>query len=94
MFVQLISERIDLFLGNVYRSIHLVAIVTESEILTQSFRLFVTPWIISCRAPLSVEFSRQEDWSGLLFPSPGDLPSSGIEPGSSAFQGDFSLSDG
>ena len=39
-------------------------------------------------APLSVEFSRQEYWSGLPFPSPGDLPSSGMEPWSPALQAD------
>ena len=38
-------------------------------------------------APLSMEFSRQDDWSGLPFPSPGDLPNPGIEPGSPALQG-------
>ena len=50
----------------------------------------VTPWTIACQAPLSMEFSRQEYWSGLLFPSPGeDLPDSGIKPGSPALQADF-----
>ena len=42
--------------------------------------LFVTPWTIAYQAPLSMEFSRQECWSGLPFPSPGDLPNPGIEP--------------
>ena len=41
---------------------------------------FVTPWTIACQAPLSMGFSRQEYWSGLPFPSPGDLPDSGIKP--------------
>ena len=40
------------------------------------------------QAPLSMGFSRQEYWSGLPFPSPGDLPNPGIEPGSSASQAD------
>ena len=40
----------------------------------------------ACQPPLSMEFSRQEYWSGLLFPSPGDLPDPGIEPGSPALQ--------
>ena len=40
------------------------------------------------QAPPSMEFSRQEHWSGLLFPSPGDLPHPGIEPGSPALQAD------
>ena len=41
---------------------------------------FVTPWIISCQAPLSMGFSRQEYWSGLPCPPPGDLPDPGIKP--------------
>ena len=51
-------------------------------------RLFATPWTISCQAPLSVEFSRQEYWSGLPFPSAGDLPDPGTEPASPALQVD------
>ena len=39
----------------------------------------VTPWTVSHQAPLSMGFSRQEYWSGLPFPSPGDLPNPGIE---------------
>ena len=50
--------------------------------------LFATPWIVACQAPLSMEFSRQEYWSGLPFPSPGDLLNSGIETGSPALQAD------
>ena len=50
--------------------------------------LFVTPWTVAYQAPLSMEFSRQEYWSGLPFPSPGDLPNPGIEPGSPALQAD------
>ena len=45
-------------------------------------RLFVTPWTVARQAPLSMEFSRQEDWSELPFPSPGDLPNAGIKPAS------------
>ena len=44
--------------------------------------LFVTPWTVALQAPLSMGFSRQEYLSGLPFPSPGDLPDSGIEPAS------------
>ena len=40
----------------------------------------VIPWTVALQAPLSMEFSRQEYWSGLPFPSPGDLPDRGIEP--------------
>ena len=49
-------------------------------------RLFATPWTVSYQAPPSVGFSRQEYWSGMPFPSPGHLPSPGIEPRSPALQ--------
>ena len=49
-------------------------------------QLFVAPWTIACQAPLSMEFSRQEYWSGLPFPSPGGIPNSGTEAGSPALQ--------
>ena len=55
-------------------------------------QLFVTPWTVVHRALLSMEFSRQEYWSGLLFPSPGNLPDPGIKPtslGSLALAGRF-----
>ena len=51
-------------------------------------RLFVTPWTVAYEAPPSMGFSRQECWSGLPFPSPGDLPNPGIEPGSPALRAD------
>ena len=44
--------------------------------------LFAIPWTVACQAPLSVGFSRQEYWSGLPCPPPGDLPNPGIKPGS------------
>ena len=47
-------------------------------------RLFATPWTVAYQASPSMGFSRQEYWSGLPFPSPGDLPHPGIEPGSPA----------
>ena len=43
-------------------------------------QLFVIPWTVAHQAPLSMEFPRQEYWSGLPFPPPGDLPDPGIEP--------------
>ena len=49
-------------------------------------RLFATPSTVAHQAPQSLEFSRQEYWSGLLFPSAGDLPDPGIEPGSPTLQ--------
>ena len=43
-------------------------------------QLFVTPWTVACQAPMSMKFSRQKYWSGLPYPSLGDLPHTGIEP--------------
>ena len=50
---------------------------------------FETPWTVAHQAPLSMGFFRQEYWSGLLFPSPGELPGPGIEPTSPALAGGF-----
>ena len=47
----------------------------------QLFRLSVAPWTVTHQSPLSLAFSRQEYWSGLPFPFPGDLPNPGIKPG-------------
>ena len=52
-------------------------------------QLFVTPLAVACEAPLSAEFLRQECWTGLPFPSRGDLSDPGIESGSPALQADF-----
>ena len=52
-------------------------------------RLFATPWTVAYQAPPSMGFSRQECWSGLPFPSPGDLPDPEIESMSSALAGGF-----
>ena len=56
-------------------------------LVTQSCGLFVTPWTVAHQASVSMEFSRQEYWSGYPFPSLGNLPDSGIKPGSPALQG-------
>ena len=56
--------------------------------LLSGVRLFATPWTVAYQAPLSMEFSRQEYWSGLPLPSPGYLPDPGMEPGSPALQAD------
>ena len=56
-------------------------------------RLFATPWTVAYQAPPSMGFSRQEYWSGLPFPSPGDLPDPGIKPGSPSFQADALTSE-
>ena len=54
--------------------------------VTKSCLTLATRWTVAHQAPLSLEFSRQEYWSGLPFPSPGDLPDPGIEPRSPALQ--------
>ena len=56
-------------------------------------RLFATPWTVAYQAPPSMEFSRQEYWSGLPFSSPGDLPNPGIKPGSPELHADTLLSE-
>ena len=58
------------------------------ERFAQSCQIFVTPWTVACQVPLSLEFSRQEYWKGLPFPSPGDVPNPEIKPRSSALQAD------
>ena len=60
----------------------------ESEVVSNS----ATPWTVAYQAPLSMEFSRQEYWSGLPFPSPGDLPNP-IESGLPALWADSLLSE-
>ena len=50
---------------------------------------FATPWTVAHQAPLSMGFPRQEYWSGLPFPPPGNLPNPGIEPVSLALAGRF-----
>ena len=67
------------------------AIMKGKERKVKSFShvwLFATRWTVAYQAPLSMGFSRQEYWSGLPFPSPGDLPDSGIELRSPALQAD------
>ena len=56
-------------------------------------QLFATPWTVAYQAPPSIGFSRQEYWSGLPFPSPGDLSNPGMELGSPALQTDTLLSE-
>ena len=58
------------------------------SLITKLCPTLATPWSVACRAPPSLGFSRQEYWSGLPFPSPGDLPEPRIEPRSPALQAD------
>ena len=66
----------------------------RSEVKSLSrVRLFAAPWTVAYQAPPSMGFSRQEYWSRVPFPSTGDLPNPGIEPGSPALQTDALLSE-
>ena len=66
----------------------------KSEVKSLScVRLFATPRPVAYQAPLSVGFSRQEYWSGLPFPSPGEIADPGIEPRSPALQADALTSE-
>ena len=80
--------------GNPYAFMATLPLITmNSDVKSLSHvQLFTIPWTVACHVPLSMGFSRQECWSGLPFPSLGDLSDPGIEPGSSALQADFSLS--
>ena len=55
---------------------HQYVLLCSRQVMSSSF---VTPWTVALQAPLSMEFPRQEYWSVLLFPSPGDLPNPGTE---------------
>ena len=65
----------------------LIGNVTYVQLLSY-VQLFATPWTVAHQAPLLLGFSRQEYWSGVPIPSPGDLPHPGIEPGFPALWAD------
>ena len=77
-----------LSIKSVMPSNHLILYHTVCVKLLSLIRLFATPWTVGHQTPLSMRFSRQEYWSGLPFPSPGDLPDPRIEPRSPALQAD------
>ena len=62
-------------------------------VVAQSCPTLATPWTVAYQASPSMGFSRQEYWSGLPFPSPGDLPNPGIKPGSPASEPDALTSE-
>ena len=67
--------------------------VMQVPVCFSRVQLFEALWTIARQAPLFMEFSSQEYWSGLLLPSPGDLPNPGIEPGFPALEADSLLSE-
>ena len=60
----------------------------KTVLVAQSCPTLCNSWTVACQSSLSMEFSRQDYWSGVPFPSPGDLLDSGIEPWSPALQAD------
>ena len=68
--------------GIVQRGI-LVANIYMHACMLSRVQLLATLWTVACQTPLSMGLSQQEYWSGLLFPTPGDLPDPGIKPVSS-----------
>ena len=70
------------YLGYKKRSFSVVYLWWFGGLVAKSCPTLATPWTVTCQPPLPMGFSRQEYCSGLPFPSSGDLPNSGIEPGS------------
>ena len=76
-------------IANKYMKRCTISLVIKVKVKSLSrVQLLATPWTVVYQAPLSMGFSRQQSWSGLPFPSPGDLPNPGIEPTSPALQTD------
>ena len=72
---------------------HSLTVLSGSGLVTKSCPTLVTPWTVASEVPLSMGFSRQEYWSGLPFPSPGNLLSPAIKPRSPALQVDYLLTE-
>ena len=75
------------YLGFFFRFFSIMKVKVKVKSLSR-VQLFATPWTVAYQASLSIGFSRQQCWSGLPFPSPGDLPDPGLEPGSPTLQAD------
>ena len=87
-YVFLCSKNQRLLGGELILTQTIISIMYEKSESVKSLScvwLFVTSWTVAHQAPLSMGFSRQEYWSGLLYPPPGDLPDPGIEPRSLLF---------
>ena len=81
-------ERLRINLINISEEKNLTQVYKSVKSLSR-VRLFAIPWTVAHQTPLSMGFPRQEYWSGLQFPSPGDPPDPGIQPGSPESQVDF-----
>ena len=67
--------------------------VPGGGLIAKSCPTLASPWAVACQTPLSMGFSREEYWSGLPFPSPGDLPDPGIKPRSPALRAETLTSE-
>ena len=76
-------------MSELYEVMYILICLYGGGLLLSHVQLFAAPWTITHQASLSMGVSRQEYWSGLPFPSPGDLPNPGIEPGSPVLLADF-----
>ena len=96
-FSEMVLDGLDLhvqiFFSYIFRSMSCLVHSMYCCLVTKMCLFFVTPWTRACQAPLSMEFSRQECCRGLPFPSPGDLPNSGLEPLSPALAGGFFITE-
>ena len=76
------KQRAQPFMGELSAPVWIFTPLADCAKSLSHVQLFVTPWTVASQAPLSMGFSRQECWSGLPCPPPGDLPDPGIEPSS------------
>ena len=84
----------NLFIQSVSQSVGVCSFIGLCcSLVEKSCSTLETPWTVTSQAPLSMGFSRQEYWSGLPFPSPGDLPYPEFKPGSLALQANSLLSE-
>ena len=91
LFYSWVFHCLDIFSFQYWIEVMILDFLALFLVLVKSLsrvRLSATPWTVAYQAPPSMEFSRQEYWSGLPFPSPGYLPDPGIEPGSPTLQAD------
>ena len=72
---------------------HRLTLGSGVSLVAKSCPTLAAPWTVACQAPRSVGFSRQEYWSGLPFPFPGNLPNPGVKPRSPALQADSLLTE-
>ena len=79
--------------ASIFCSKNIMLLAAADDFIAKSHPTFATPWTVALWVPLSMEFSRQEYWSGLPFPFPGDLPDPGIKPESPALHADSFLTE-